>query len=231
MDVKALELHRWYNIFILLSLDIVKTFHEQMGLGWLPPNFVLMLRWLISENAETPKEEQVFVHNVFHEMKQLLDPNQEESFHGWATRVFKTVFRDQPQWSAWHILFHRSAYVSSDRLLFLGDRLEKILSDFREIVCMKDVRQMIDKLNAQPFSSWDLEMYQIQGFESDGVNDPLDIILETVEIFRFQRFWKLLSLLLSPEEFETLWTHGKDMLCEMNIEVSLVHPFELDSYI
>lgn len=224
MDTSVMKPARWGMIFTLLSIDIVTPFYEAMGLTLRgAESFRQMIRQLILENRriyeQNPEVIPPFADCVFEEMEARFGKAEAEHLYKWATAIYNEVHADQPQWSAWEILFFRAAHNAEarDRLGLPPDKRDPIFDHYRETVPLDDVEQEVENQKARLLSDWDLEMYSIHQFSHDDMSDPLDIVLRTVGMNRFQRFWKWLISQLSPGEKIHLWRQAQKLINEMGI--------------
>src|ERR1051326_6600063 len=120
MDTSVLNPTRWGMIFTLLSIDIIAPLYEAMGLNLRDKDgFRQLLRHLILENRrnyeQNPEVIPPLADRVLAEMEAKFGKEESEHFYKWATTVYNEVHADQPQWSAWELLFFRAAYNAEIR--------------------------------------------------------------------------------------------------------------------
>jgi hypothetical protein len=239
MDISVLEPSRWEFIFTLLSLDGVVPLYEAMGLQ-LPDKqrFLKMLRSFLMEKRENQKEGKAqdppLSTQVVQQLEAFFGRETAVHFYNWATTVFYWTHRHQPQWSAWDIIFLYADSLCEQ--LSLPPEKQKAISQFRESKNVDDVEQLIARLKTQPLSEWDSEIYMLKNFDNrddpmleyDFI-DPYSIVLSTVEMNRFQLRWETFQEQFSQDEKVRLWSYGKRMLTEKEIEMpeTLLHPDNL----
>jgi|ERR1044072_1138440 hypothetical protein len=224
MNSAALKATRWGMIFTLLSMDAIATFYEPMGLT-IPDkaHFTKMLRRLILENRTTyqqnPEVIPPLADRVLEEMQSSPGVAEAEQFFKWATTVYTEVPADQPQWSAWQIIFFRAAYNDEIRagLGLAPDKRDSILEQYLKGMDVTEVEQKIENIKTEPLSDWDLEMYSIHQFSNDDLSDPFAVILSTVEMNRFQLFWEQLLLQINALEKQHLWDQAQRIFKETGI--------------
>lgn len=224
MDTSALKPTRWGMIFILLSMDVISPLYEAMGLRLRDKDsFREMLRRLIRENRkiyeQNPEVVPPLADRVLEQIKDGFGESEAEHFYKWATTVYNEVHADQPQWSAWEMLFFQAAYnpEMADRLGLPSDNRDSILSQYRDALDMDDVEQEVESLKSKLLSDWDLEMYSIHQFNNNDLSDPFSIVLRTVRMNRFQLFWEKIIPQLSTDENVQVWKGAQSLLKSLGV--------------
>ncbi len=237
MNTSILKPTQWGLIFTLLSMDIMNSMHEFMGLQLKEKeHFIQLLRHIIIINRKNyeanPSEIPPLADRVIEMLESSFGKIQTKHFYNWATSVFTEVHTDNPQWSAWEILFLQWAYSSTpqNNLKLPLERCNMLLSNYLKELNINDVEQKINELKSQVLSNWDLEMYSIHQFDNDDeINDPFNTVVKTIEINRFQLFWESLLPQLSASEKICLQKQGQLLLNELGVWMSapLKYPDEL----
>jgi hypothetical protein len=224
MNISVLSPIQWGMIFILLSMDVITPFWEAMGLRLRDSKyFQNLLRSLIIENRkiyeQDPETIPPLAARVFEQLESLMGKSESESLYKWATNIYNEVHADQPQWSAWEIIFFRAAYNAQikKQLGLPEEEIDSILSKYKKDLDTADVEQKIESLKTKPLSDWDLEMYSIHQFHNDDLNNPFDLVLRFIRMNRFQNFWEGLLQNLSEDEKVILHQNGQEIIKEMGV--------------
>jgi len=224
MNTSVLSPIQWGMIFILLSMNVMTPLWEFMGLQLRDSkNFRSLLRRLIIENRkiyeQNPDQIPPLADRVFEQVEAAMGRSEAESIYKWATGIYNEVHADQPQWSGWEIIFFRAANNSAirEQLELPTEKLEILLSKYKESTDASDVEEKIKELKTQSLSDWDLEMYSIHQLNNDDLSDPFQTILLCVRMNRFQLFWEEILSELSLEEKTSLHQNGQEILKEMEV--------------
>jgi hypothetical protein len=230
---------QWKLIFVLLSLDGVVPFYDEMGLQVSDKQqFVEVLRRLIIKDRSIYEKiedvESSLVPRAMGELKTLFTQRSADHFYTWATTVFCWAPSDQAQWSAWQIVL-----LYEDELrkhVLLSPQQYEVISRLRKSLGADDIAEHVATLKSQPLTEWDSETYSVNNFsnvddpfcETDFI-DPYSIVLSTVEMNRFQSNWGDLLSSLTAEEKMQLWTYGQQMMTAQNVSLPepLYHPDSL----
>ncbi|OQW92193.1 MAG: hypothetical protein BWK78_02410 [Thiotrichaceae bacterium IS1] len=237
MDISILNPTQWGLIFTLTSMDTMTPLYEAMGLQLKEkPKFLELLRYRIIENRKfyeaNPKVIPPFANRMMQTLESHLGKMEARNFYNWATGVFIQVHADQPQWSAWEMLFHAWSYnIQRQSMLELPiEKRDRLFSEYRRCLDLQQVMQQIAELKSRPLSLWDMEMYSIHQFNNeDEISDPFNTITHTIEINHFQLLWEQWLPQLSSTEKVSLWQEGQRLVVEREVWMPepLKHPDSL----
>lgn len=240
MDASVIEPFWWNTIFILLSLDGVFPFFEEMGLQLGDKEgFVRMLRRLIAQSREIYGRGRMpdieFANNVLKEIEANFGKGALQHFYKWATTVFAEDYPVLAQWSAWRdVIPHHPAQLPE----WLPPERWEAIAQFHEAHDVSDIEQKVKALRSKPLTLWDAEIYSIYSYSNvedpmfeDDFNDPYSDILSTVKMNRFQVAWPKLWSHFSHEEKNLFWEYGKRERKEEGLDKydagGIPHPDEL----
>lgn len=207
MDLDHLNSNQWNRLLSLLSLDTMTTLYQPMGLALDSISFLSILRRAIldgrkryNENPEQiPRVETLFIELLDRELNA-------NTFLFWSQAAFLGVHSEQPELSAWDIVFLHWAFSRQKDLYFLRPELRSLIIDgYTQIVSTDDLNKEIESLKSQALSDWDLEMFSRHGYDIHGNSDPY---LTAKFITKGQRLRTFVSA-LEPElaEFEKKQLH------------------------
>lgn len=237
-NTSVLNPSQWGLIFTLLSMDIMVPLYEAMGLQLKEKEkFISLLRRLIIDNRKiyeaNPSIIPPLADRVMEMLKCSFSEAEAKNLYHWAVSVFTQVHAEQPQWSAWEMLFHTWAYNTQQQAKLLElplERRNQIFSDYRDALNLKAVKQQIAELKSHQLSIWDMEIYSIHQFNNDDeIADPFNTVTQTIEINFFQLFWKKTISQLSLSDKNCFWEHGQQLLTEREVWMPepLKHPDDL----
>jgi hypothetical protein len=230
LNLTTTELKRWNKLFILLSLDGIIPLYGDFGLYPQARNaFVAVLRDSILANrrqyeqprpptegpaAMTPLPE-LFIGKLAAGWGQA----EAAKFQNWARQVFLGDHAEQPDWSAWEIVFSQWAYGNQHTVHGLApERREILLEGFRKMVSSPDADAKIRQLKTQPLSAWDLDMYSRHGFDNfDEFADPYSAVGWMIRIRKLQEFVGRAVGFLSETEKTQLREEGQRLLDELGV--------------
>lgn len=224
VDISAREPSQWGMIFVLFSLDAVQPLWREMGVNMLEPEeFQEKLRALIIENRKIYEEDPTVIpplaDKVLGQIERDYGAESVERFFIWATTVFYETHEDLPQWSAWDIIFRQWAYNSQYRqsLQIPEARRDEIFDEYRARLDTSGIRQTVAQIKTASLSNWDLEMFSIHQFVYDDIGDPFVIVLQIVEMNRFQLYWEKMLRATTSDERARMWEAGRQILKSLRV--------------
>ncbi len=246
MDTSVLEPRRWGEMLTLLSMDIVISMYERMGLELSDKEpFKQLLRSVIlanrSEYKANPQIIPPIADNFLNELQNSFGKKTAHHFYKWATTVFTAVPADHLNWSNWGLIFFywqdKGKWQDVLKKRMSDKKVEFICSSYIEYQDENNTEMEIDEIKKRVLSDWDLEMFSIHKYfynesDLDDNNDPFLTIENTIEINRLQLFWEE-SLLpsLSITEKKILREEGEKFLLAIDAfppgESDLIHPDQL----
>jgi hypothetical protein len=230
-------------VFPLLTLDVVRTFYDMMGLS--PANasydLQMVLRdatitvrkrvWQIAAGALPPT-----LAEFWRSVEAAMEPAATERLAWWLQNVLHAEPRDNLGLSHWnHVLrYCRHCPDCWERLGFPTEVSSEALNRFRKAIDITEYRRRYDELQACPLSDWDLHMYASQLYDFD--NDlegpsasPFVTVLATIRDYQAYQFWAWVLRTLRPDQLTHLWEGGKRIVREEELTsvTELPHPTTL----
>jgi hypothetical protein len=190
---------QWAQLLSMLSLDGALSLYDVMGVPVDDKGaFHEALREVINEARSVMKASPNYVPSPASMLLDRLDRTTRERFLAWARGVFLGYHADQPQWSAWDIVFSHWAYSRARDLDFLPEaKREFFLAGYREKVETDDVKRKAKELLNKPMSDWDLEIYARHGYGIAWESTPFSLAEAITRIERLKgfaaQFWKRLD--------------------------------------
>ena len=198
----SLGTEQWNQLLSLLSLDAVLPLYGDMGVP-VPvgekKQFQALLRQVILQARSDYEARPSSVPDVSAMLLGTLDRWSAADFEKWASGVFLGYHADQPEWSAWDIIFLNWAYSHHQDLEVLPvEKRNEFISGYRKMVSTDDVKQKCQALSQEPLSAWDLEIFGRRGYGSSWESGPFHVVESIARIERLKRFarqfWRALSL-------------------------------------
>lgn len=238
MDINKFDNSKWGKIFILLSMDRVVNFYEELGILFVDKvEFVELMRGLIMENRREYKMNPGVIPNigkkVFEQVERQFGQTIADKLYKWTTTVYIEIHSDLPQWSAWKLLFLHFVYVNKVKNRLKTDLLDwkEIFSNYRTLTDSTVFEQKMKTVVKSKLSKWDTEMYVRHNFTEGESNNPLLSVETIIEMNAFQIFWEDMLQKTNMEQKDILYNFGKILIKELKIWMPeatfLCHPQKL----
>ncbi len=221
---------QWGMIVTLLSMDGVLPFYEAMGLTAaleVSPvdavQLILPLREMILRNREEYVSDPSVTPALAPKLQSVVAANfgdrAESRVVAWAKRTFKQVHADQPEWSAWNLVFFRWVFGQRKEDLEAIPSCRTLLKErFTALADMDELEELAESAKTSLLSDWDLEMCSLHGFDPfDDAADYFGPVLTTAEVFKTQQFFREVVPQLSEQEKSWLHSQGQLLVAEMKV--------------
>jgi hypothetical protein len=209
-----LTAEQWTQLLSLLSLDGALPLYEDMGVPVAEKDaFQKTLRVVIIEARRLYETNPNRVPSVAAMMSARLGSAAAEPFTVWARGIFLGYHADQPEWSAWDIVFSQWAYSRRKELDFLPQqKRDWLITSYREKANTDDIKQKGEEILKKPLSDWDLEMFARQGYGIAWESSPYSTAEAIVRIERLKRLVAELWPILTPDEREEVQNRGQALI-------------------
>jgi hypothetical protein len=196
---KELTSAQWNQLLSLLSMDVALPFYPAMAVpveNSGPSRAIL--RQVIVDARRKYEENPSEVPDVVSMFMTRLEPAVADQFRRWARNIFLGYHADQPDWSAWDIVFSQWAYSRRKDLEFLPEeKRNSLVTEYRQNATTDDIKQLANMELERPLSDWDVEMYSRRNYGASWESGPFSTIEAIVRIERLkslvQRFWPMLD--------------------------------------
>ena len=211
----------WEKALLLLSLDRVRPFWDEMGVQFsFPEQVQAAVRDFITEKQKLNldndpdylKKISLYINKVFSDVIRIEGDKGAETIYDWIENF---ILRDESSnWvSAWYGYFVRDLDESQAPVLIrlgLSDEKTHGLLDLTNQYCKiaNDIGDRIDEAENQTFSEWESIQYQIYQRESPDIS-PLDYL--DLDKMMFFEIWHKILLLLNRHEMDILNEWGQFM--------------------
>jgi hypothetical protein len=139
-------------------------------------------------------------------------------FVSWARGAFLGYHADQPEWSAWDIVFSHWAYSRSGDLDFLpAQQRDAFITGYREKAATDDVKQKGEELLEKQLSAWDLETFARQGYGSTWESSPYSTAEAIIRIERLKKFVNEVWNSLTPTDREELQRRAQELINQLKV--------------
>jgi len=216
---KDLSAEQWNQLLSVLSLDNARGFYDAMGLPVEnAASFQASLREAIMEGRQRYENNPQEIPDVAKLLLQRLDATTTQRFVRWASGAFLGYHADQPDWSAWDIVFSQWAYSRRKDMSFLREeKCATFVSDYRREGSDEDVKKMARELMEKPLSDWDLEMYARRDWGASWESSPFSVIESIVRIERLKRFARAFRASLDEREREAMQRAAEKLVEELGV--------------
>ena len=216
---KDLSTEQWNQLLSVLSLDNARGFYDAMGLPVEnAASFQASLREAIMEGRQRYENNPQEIPDVAKLLLQRLDATTAQRFVRWASGAFLGYHADQPDWSAWDIVFSQWAYSRRKDMSFLREeKCATFVSDYRREGSDEDVKKMARELMEKPLSDWDLEMYARRDWGASWESSPFSVIESIVRIERLKRFARAFRASLDEREREAMQRAAEKLVEELGV--------------
>jgi hypothetical protein len=216
---KELTAEQWNQLLSVLSLDCAGPFYGAMGVPVKSADrFREVLREVILEARRRYETDPKQVPDVAGMLLNRLDRPSAEQFERWARGAFLGYHADQPDWSAWDIVFSRWAYSRRKDLVFLPEeKRESLVSEYRLKVTTDDIEQLANEALEGPLSDWDLEMYARRNWGASWESSPFSVIESIVRIERLTRYARAFWASLDEREREATQVAAEKLIEELSV--------------
>jgi hypothetical protein len=214
---------QWTRLLALLSLDGVVPLYEYMGLTMENKACVLqILRDTILEGRSLYKVNPTYfpplADMLLQNLEQELGTEVSKLFNSWFKTVFLGDHAEQPEWSAWDIIFSHWAYSRTEDIQFLSDEVRNYLTiEYGQKVDTEDLQLLIQQIKSQRLSDWDMAMFERHSYSIFDESDPYLTVEYIVKIYRLQQFIKELTLKLSSIEKEQIVQTAQKLINELDV--------------
>jgi hypothetical protein len=204
----------WRHLVAILTLDRVKPFFPDLGLGFVPPDTAQRIlrqwlhRYLAAEVLGNPTPRVV---ELIRALAAEFGENEAERFGRQAQGGY-FLAHDAPlnRWRRWMSGWSRRPELWQ-QLGMPAERSEALRQACLKATSGDAVIAAEDAVLAQPLSDWDLGVYAALGFDDDE-SAPLSSVVLTIGRIRFLRFWRELDQVLSERERQTLLENARRMV-------------------
>jgi hypothetical protein len=195
-----LSTEQWAQLLSLLSLDGSLPLYEAMGVPVDDKQgFQKTLREAILDARRLYDASPGQIPSVAAMLFDRLGSIAAAGFAHWAQNAFLGYHADQPDWSAWDIVFSHWAYSRCKDLDFLRQQTQdSFIASYTQKAVTDDVKQRGEELLYSPLSEWDLEMFARRGYGVAWECSPYSTVEAIIRIERLKKFagqvWQNLSL-------------------------------------
>jgi hypothetical protein len=216
---KDLSTEQWNQLLSVLSLDNARGFYDAMGVPVEnTESFQASLREAIMEGRQRYETNPRETPDVAKLLLQRLDATTAQRFVKWASGAFLGYHADQPDWSAWEIVFSRWAYSRQNDLAFLPQqKRESLVSEYRLHVTTDDIERLATEALEASLSDWDLEMYARRDWGASWESSPFSVIESIVRIERLKRFARAFRASLDEREREAMQRAAEKLVEELGV--------------
>lgn len=214
-----LTAEQWTQLLSLLSLDGALALYEDMGVPVVDKEaFQRTLREVILEARNQYEANPDSVPSVVAMLCARLGGPAASQFIAWAKGLFLGYHADQPDWSAWDIVFSQWAYSRSKELDFLSKQKQDLfIARYREKATADDIKRKGEESLRKPLSAWDMEMFARQGYGVAWESSPYSTAEAIVRIERLKRFAAESWSTLTPDEREELQVRAQALLDNLKV--------------
>jgi hypothetical protein len=219
-DIATLQ--QWQRVLMILSLDRVTPFWEDMGVHLSESERVKdLLRDLVTEQQRQPLDADMVVYPrqicglIDATLDRIAEVEGDEGANGlaeWIALTYLPNLERERWYETWRILFLRLAEGNISQLSGQGISDEKLSSltalvtRWQERIAQVDDR--LDQADALPLTGWDGRQYSLYRHETPDIS-PLDYVSSFLNNYTFAPFWQGLVELLSPGEMSVLDRWGQ----------------------
>lgn len=204
----------WRRLVAILTLDRVKPFFPDLGLGFVPMETVQKVlrqwlhRYLAAEASGNPRPP---VAELMLALAAELGEDDAERFGRQAQDAY-FLADDAPlnRWRRWMTRWSRRPDLWQE-LRLPAERSEALRQACLRATSEETVLAAADALQAQPLSDWDLGVFAALGFDDDE-NDPLTSVTLTINRLNFRRFWQELHRVLNEREKQVLLENARRLV-------------------
>jgi len=216
---KEVSAEQWNQLLSVLSMDKSRGFYAAMG----APvenveRFQATLREVILDGRQRYEANPERVPDIAGLLVQRLDGETAKRFAEWARGAFLGYHADQPDWSAWDIVFSQWAYSRRKDLAFLPEEKRALfVSDYRREATTEDVREAAREVAEKPLSDWDLEMYARRNWGASWESSPFSIMESIARIERLKRFARAFWVGLDERERVAMQQAAEKLADELGV--------------
>lgn len=205
---------QWTQFLSMLSLDGVQPLYEAMGVPVADKAvFQKTLREVIHQARRVYEASPDNVPSVATMLFDRLGSAAARQFATWANGAFLGYHADQPEWSAWDIIFSHWAYSRRHDLDFLPpQKRDSFISGYRQKAVTNDLKQKGEEALNSPLSDWDLEMFARRGYGRSWESSPYSTAEAIARIERLKKFAHEVWENLSPGERVELQKRGQELI-------------------
>jgi len=180
---------------------------------------MMTLRKVIQKNREEYIERSKLATPLADKFIEQLNNQDSLNFIHWSQQIFLGYHPDQPQWSAWRIIFLNWSIVkSSTKMKSFENKIERLLMLYRKNIDTTDLDEEMAKSATNALSEWDLKMYTRHGFDNtDEYAEPQLTLIAIVEIHRLQCLWGGERGKFSSDEILLLCQHGQLVIDKLKV--------------
>ncbi|MCP4529094.1 MAG: hypothetical protein GY833_24760 [Aestuariibacter sp.] len=216
---------RWYAIFQLVSLESIDSFLPEMGLNFFCSEQLRPIARSFFEQYEKRKrtddelESRILLEQTFDQIAQKMSPETTHQLHQWGLRQFPYEGSSSRSVFLWKTLLRRLARLGN----VTSDLIPIAVPEYKVKIIVQTVQdylggylvlaQRIQELETVSRSDFDERIYQT--YEQG--TSPLDLLIDTIESYRFRKTWEKINKLLTDDEMEMLLQWGKSQAQQMNI--------------
>jgi hypothetical protein len=210
---------QWSELLSLLSLDCIVPFFGVMAI---PIDDEDLFRRNIREVIVTARQMYESRPDQIPPLPRMLfdrlGVTAAERFDRWARNVFLGYHADQPDWSAWDIVFSHWAYGRRRDLDFLPpEKREALVSEYCRNVDTDDVKRTAEALASKPLSDWDIEMFARRNYGASWESSPFSIVEAITRIERLKRFARNIWLNLNDDEREKMQKNAQELVDTLGV--------------
>jgi hypothetical protein len=214
-----LNTEQWSQLMSLLSLDGVLPLYEAMGV---PVDhkeaFQKALREVILKARQLYEASPDHLPSVATMLFDRLGTVAAGHFAHWAQSIFLGYHADQPDWSAWDIVFSQWAYSRRQDLDFLPQQKQnEFIAGYRQDAVTEDVKKKGEELLNSPLSDWDLEMFSRRGYSISWEASPYSTAEVIIRIERLKKFARKMWQNLSPSEKKEFQERGQTLINALKV--------------
>jgi len=213
---------RWDYCHVILCLDAIRPFYDEIGIPFQTVHLVPFLG-ILREYCREVYLDPTSSSFALQDKRELLLRRIEQSFGAefsnayvtWLVRIFAYLPKEStPGWSEWKSIFSRCSVRAGwwQRLGLPGDKEEVLRREFEDAKSRTEsVRDIRRELETQPRSNWDLKLMGRAGMGAEAIasGEPFSAVVMTAALFIFRVFWERLVNTLSPAELDRLWESAK----------------------
>jgi hypothetical protein len=230
-----LDIIRWDAIFVILSMDLIDPYVEEMGLkinhdqigvvkeiarSFFEQYYQLEDRCAELSAEECYEEQETLIEKTFSQISQMIDEKTEKRIYLWGIEYFQWGGPDGAEESPWMLLLRGLAglwagdplpppeKINEEKIDAIIQAVNEDLGDWM-ILC-----EEFDNLEKKSKTDWEKRVYRTYVPDTS----PLDAVMLTIDFYRFQRVWRRIESILSKKEMEALLQWGMSYAHEFHRE-------------
>jgi hypothetical protein len=238
------DARRWGYLVSLLSMDVVRPFHDLMGLRLADPVGLqrVLRQEIVAERkkgvASPDAGQPTIAQRVLKVVREALGAEASRRLDWWEQHIFhKKPSRDNVNVRKWATVLQISRHEPRlwNRLGLPNGARDR----FRRACDLDEYRRRQKEVDASPLSDWDLHLYAFHLYDDNlyGPNDFVRVpdgprlrVVPTIRAYQGYEFWAWVLSTLRPDRLDRLWQEGRRIVEEEELPSAreLPHPSVLD---